>query len=440
MASISKRGNTYRITVSNGRAADGTQIRETATFVPDPTKTEHQNKKALEKFAYEFEERVKNGKYLKGEKMTYKEYSSIWMEEYVSKQLSVTTYERYESAFNRTINPAIGHLKLAQITPLHLQHLYRDMDEKGYEQNGKHKKYSNNTIKRIHQIVSSSLNTAVQWQLIESNPCSRVKPPKVEKTQMIKNFTAEQTEAFFEFLEEPYTVVHGGRKKKNGSPGKVYTEERTVPLKYKVLFYITLFAGFRRGELVALTWEDVDFKNNTIDISKASARTRQEIITKEPKSVTSNRLVTLPVEVMEMLQVWKGEQNAYRLSVGSYWEGGSYVFTQDDGRQLDISTPNKVFKKIIRRYNKNHEDQLPDITLHGLRHTNATLMIANHINMKTVSSRLGHSEIGTTMNIYAHALRSADQQTADTLDSLFFHKRPGDTGASEEPAGQKSIL
>ena len=139
MASISKRGKTYRITVSNGRAADGTQIRETATFVPDPTKTEHQNKKALEKFAYEFEERVRNGKYLKGEKMTYKEYSSIWRKEYVSKQLSVTTYERYEGAFKRTINPAIGHLKLAQITPLHLQYLYRDMGEKGYEQNGKHK-------------------------------------------------------------------------------------------------------------------------------------------------------------------------------------------------------------------------------------------------------------------------------------------------------------
>ena len=255
---------------------------------------------------------------------------------------------------------------------------------------------------------------------------------------MIKNFTTEQTETFFDFLEEPYTVAHGGRKKKDGSPSKVYTEELTVSLKYKVLFYITLFAGFRRGELVALTWEDVDFKNNTIDISKASARTRQGIITKEPKSVTSNRLVTLPVEVMEMLQTWKDEQDAYRISVGSYWHGGNYVFTQDDGRQLDISTPNKVFKKILRRYNKSHEDKLPDITLHGLRHTNATLMIANHINMKTVSSRLGHSEIGTTMNIYAHALRSADQQTADMLGSLFFHKRPGDTGASENPSGKQA--
>ena len=430
MASITKRGNTYRITVCNGRKADGTQIRATATFVPDPAKTEHQNQKALDRFVYEFEERVRNGKYLKGEKMTYKEFSSMWMEEHVRRQLSPTTYERNEIALRTIIVPAIGHLKLAQITPLHLQTLYRDMSEKGYEKHGKHKEYSNNTIKRVHQVISSSLNSAVLWQLIESNPCTRVKPPKVERSRKIRYFTLEQTEAFFGQLEQPYTVAHGGRRRRDGSESQKHYDTKTVPTKYKVLFYVTLFAGFRRGELVALTWEDVDFRNNTIDISKACARTKGGMITKTPKSYTSNRLVTLPSEVMEMLRTWKTEQEAYSISLGSYWKEEGYVFTQDDGRQLDISTPNKVFKKIIRRYNETHEDQLPEITLHGLRHTNATLMIANKVNMKTVSSRLGHSEIGTTMNIYAHALRSADQETADTLGALFF-KHPGDTGESD---------
>ena len=217
MASITKRGNTYRITVCNGRKADGTQIRATATFVPDPAKTEHQNQKALDRFVYEFEERVRNGKYLKGEKMTYKEFSSMWMEEHVRRQLSPTTYERNEIALRTIIVPAIGHLKLAQITPLHLQTLYRDMSEKGYEKHGKHKEYSNNTIKRVHQVISSSLNSAVLWQLIESNPCTRVKPPKVERSRKIRYFTLEQTEAFFGQLEQPYTVAHGGRRRRDGS-------------------------------------------------------------------------------------------------------------------------------------------------------------------------------------------------------------------------------
>ena len=421
MATVTKRGKTYQVTVSNGRRSDGSQIRETTTFVPDPTKTEKQNQKALEKFVFEFEERVRSGKYLKGEKISYLEYSAIWMEEYVRKQLSPTTYERNETALKKTIIPAIGHLKLTEITPLHLQRLYREMSEKGYVQNGKHKTYSNNTIKRIHQVISSSLNTAVQWQLMDSNPCSRIKPPKVEKSGKIKCFTLQQTEAFFSYLEQPYTVSHGGRRKKDGSNSRRHVDVKNIASKYKVLFYVTLCAGFRRGELIALTWDDIDYENNTIDISKAAARTKQGIIIKQPKSATSNRLVTLPVQVMDLLKQWQLEQESYRLSVGSYWQEGNYVFTQDNGEKLDVSTPNKVFKRIIRRYNREHKDDpLPEITLHGLRHTNATLMIANNINMKTVSSRLGHSEIGTTMDIYAHALRSADQQTAETLGSLLF--------------------
>lgn len=132
MASVRKRGNSYQITVSNGRNIYGKQLIETATFVPDPNRTERQNQKALEKFVFEFE-------------------------------------------------------------------------EKGFTKNGVHKNYKPNTLKRIHQIISSSLNTAVQWQLIESNPCCRVKPPKVVKNPAaLKHFTLEQAQVFLDFLDEPY--------------------------------------------------------------------------------------------------------------------------------------------------------------------------------------------------------------------------------------------
>ena len=86
---------------------------------------------------------------------------------------------------------------------------------------------------------------------------------------------------------------------------------------------------------------------------------------------------------------------------------------------MDISTPNKVFKKVIRIYNETHEDKLPEITLHGLRHTSATLLIAQNVDVKTVSSRLGHSETSTTMDIYAHALQKQDELAAESLGELF---------------------
>lgn len=422
MASIRKRGKSYQITVSNGRDIHDKQILETATWTPDPNKTEKQNQKALERFAMDFEDKVKSGKYLKGEKMTYQEYSALWLSEYAEKQMERTSIERCESSLNNIILPAIGHLKLSEIQPLHLTRLYSELSENGYIQNGKHKPYSARTIKRIHQIISSSLNTAVYWQLIESSPCQRVKPPKVEKQIDVKHFTLEQTQAFLNQLDTPYTVAHWGRTKKDGSESKKHYEEKEFPLQFKVLFHLAIFGGFRRGELVALTWEDIDFLNHTVTVNKTSARTKEGIITKAPKTFSSNRTVTLPANTINLIRKYKAEQQRYRLSLGTYWKGGNHLFIQDDGKQMDISTPNKVFKKVIHIYNETHEDKLPEITLHGLRHTSATLLIAQNVDVKTVSNRLGHSETSTTMDIYAHALQKQDELAAESLGELFTDK------------------
>ena len=419
MASIRKRGKSYQVTVSNGRDIHDKQILETATWTPDPSRTEKQNQKALERFAMDFEDKVKSGRYLKGEKMTYKEYAALWLSEYAEKQMERSSIERCESSLDGIILPAIGHLRLPEIQPLHLTKLYSSLAENGYTQNGEQKPYSARTIKRIHQIISSSLNTAVYWLLIESNPCQRVKPPKVEKQADVKHFTLEQAKAFFGQLETPYTVAHWGRTKKDGSESKKHYEEKEIPLQFKVLFHLAVFGGFRRGELIALTWDDIDFQNHTVTVSKASASTKGGIITKSPKTFSSNRTVTLPASTMGLIHRHKEEQQQYRLSLGTYWKGGNYLFIQDDGRQMDISTPNKVFKKVIRIYNRTHVDKLPEITLHGLRHTSATLLIAQNVDIKTVSSRLGHSETSTTMDIYAHALKKQDELAAESLGELF---------------------
>lgn len=376
MASIRKRGKSYQITVSNGRDIHDKQILETATWTPDPNKTEKQNQKALERFAIDFEDKVKSGKYLKGEKMTYQEYSALWLSEYAEKQMERTSIERCENSLNNIILPAIGHLRLSEIQPLHLTKLYSELVEHGYTQNGKQKPYSARTIKRIHQIISSSLNTAVYWQLIESNPCQRVKPPKVEKQADVKHFTLEQTQAFLNQLDTPYTVAHWGRTKKDGSESKKHYETKEIPLQFKALFHLAIFGGFRRGELIALTWDDIDFQSHTVTVTKASARTKDGIITKAPKTFSSNRTVTLPAHTINLIRKYKAEQQRYRLSLGTYWKGSNYLFIQDDGKQMDISTPNKVFKKVIRIYNETHEDKLPKITLHGLRHSHASLLIS----------------------------------------------------------------
>ncbi|MCD7716102.1 MAG: site-specific integrase [Lachnospiraceae bacterium] len=418
MASIKKRGNSYRVIVSNGRDAQGKQIIETTTFVPDPKRTERQNQKALQEFAIDFERKVKSGNVLSGEKMTYSEYIEKWMKDYAQVQMKPTSVERCETSLNNQILPALGHLKVANIKPLHIQDLYTNLQNEGYIREGKHYSYSANTIKRIHQIISSSLSTAVLWGIIDSNPASRVRPPRVEKQDDVKHFTPEQMDIFLEFLDKPYMVTYRGRAKKDGSPSNEHSEFHTVPLQHKALFYLAIYGGFRRGELIALTWDDIDFDKHTVRITKTAARTKEGTITETPKSFAGYRTISVSAEAFAVLQEHKIEQQRHQSSVGSYWQGGNYVFTQNNGRQMDIGTPNKVFQKTIRRYNETPDgmiEPLPVITLHGLRHTSATILIAEGVDPKTVQNRLGHSEISTTMDIYSHALKKQDEAAADAI-------------------------
>ena len=113
------------------------------------------------------------------------------------------------------------------------------------------------------------------------------------------------------------------------------------------------------------------------------------------------------------------------MAIGSQWIGENHIFIQWNGKQMHPDTPYKTFKRIIKRYNetvKNESDKLPDIPLHGLRHTSATLLISQNVDVRTVSGRLGHAQTSTTMDIYSHALKEMDEKAADALDQLLNKK------------------
>lgn len=415
MASIRKRGKSYQITVHVGRDSAGKQMIETTTFTPDPNKTAKQNEKALQKFALDFEEKVKSGKLFAGDKMTYKEYLDIWKKEYVEKQLEETTIEFQDYLLEDLIIPALGHYKLSELKPLHIQKFY-DALLAGEQITPKVKKaYNPSSIRRIHNVIRSSLSIAVHWQLLDDNPCRRVKPPKVKKSSDIKHFTLEEAQTFLQYIKEPYSVSHGGR----GEYGKTSTDTRTESLQIITLFNLALYGGFRRGELLALTWDDIDFKHKTVTINKSLARTKKGFLVKSTKNTSSDRVVALPSECITLLQKLNLEQKERRLMLGSAWDDQNIVFTQNMGGYMDTNTPTHSIKRIIKRYNESHEVQLPLISFHGLRHTSATLLISQNNDIKTVSARLGHSDVSTTLNIYSHALKERDEKAADSLSILF---------------------
>ena len=130
--------------------------------------------------------------------------------------------------------------------------------------------------------------------------------------------------------------------------------------------------------------------------------------------------MTIPHFLTERLQALKEQREDFIVQVGDYWQGNQWVFIQENGRMMNYSTPYQAFHDVIVRYNKGKppQEQLPQIPFHGLRHTSATLLIANHQDLKTVSKRLGHAQTSTTMNIYAHALQQGDRQAANALETM----------------------
>ena len=198
-------------------------------------------------------------------------------------------------------------------------------------------------------------------------------------------------------------------------------------MQYIVFFYVALFGGLRRGENITLTWEDIDFDANTISINKATGKGVTGQYIKETKTRNSNRVVTVPNEVIRLLKRLKFEQNKQRIAMGEDWietldeDGNPYhfVYTQADGQQMYIDTPSQRFTKLIKDYNKTverEEDKLPQISLHGLRHTMATLLIAEGMEISTASGRLGHADISTTLDIYTHLLKERDKTASKTLE------------------------
>ncbi len=435
MATIRKRGESYQIIVSNGYDFHGKQIVERTTWKPEAGMTERQKEKALNAFAVNFEEKVKNGKYLPGEKMTVQAFSEKWMTDYVNVNLSVHTREKYQSDLDQIVLPAIGHLKMSRVTPLQLTDLYNRLVSEGGRRDGKPGGLKASSVRRIHSMLSSLFETAEKWMIIESNPCRKATLPKEKKTQELQYFTPEQTKIFLDALDEdyPYTVESSERTSPKGNPYTVsgYTRTRRWELKYKVYFYVAVYGGLRRGEELALRWNDIDYRNQTIRIDESAGPTREGVLVKEPKTPSSIRTISMPESVMKLIKQYREDWLQLRLALGSKWEGSDFIFIGEVGKIMTPSSPYQVMKKIIRGHNKNIRNDgtlsqsekdrltLPEIPLHGLRHTCATALLAEGVDPVTVAHRLGHADSGVTLSVYAHYLEKQDQAASESLEKAF---------------------
>lgn len=424
MARIEKRKDSYRITVSCGYDIHGKQVRETTTYKPKAT-TPKAIEKEVNQYAMEYEKRVKEGKLFEGEKTTFYEVTMQWKKNYAIPNLSKGNVENQMYYLNKWVFDSIGNMNISSIKAIHLQNIFDDMNSKGY---------APRTIKLVSSSISSVMNYAYRLEIIESNPLKRCKLPSIKSDNDLHYFTLEQAQQFLKALDIKYPVTMKEHESINRITKKTqhissYTQYVGIPFQYKVLFSLAIYGGFRKGEILALTWNDIDFEHNTIYIRHNTAHSRDGQYIKEPKTETSKREIVLPKQCFDLLKEWYEQEKNLANELGTQWQGkhgkafkSSFIFIQSNGKQMYLTTPNHKFKEIISNYNKLVDDEtkkLPNIRFHDLRHTSATLLLSENVDIETVSHRLGHSKTSVTLDIYGHALKEKDESASNKLEELF---------------------
>lgn len=309
---------------------------------------------------------------------TVAEWLRLWYDLYAEPNVRPTTAASYRRSIELHVIPRIGDIKLNRLTSREIQKLYKDLLENGRlreVQKEKNPGLSNSTVRGIHMMLYNALDRAVKERLILRNPTEDCIIPKLEKKEM-KILHPEDIKAYLTAAER----------------------RGVLPM-----FYLELVSGVRKGELVALLWDDLDMERRTISVSKqALSRPGGEIVVNRPKTENSIRAVSIPQEAVDLLveEHKKHPDNPYMFP--SPKTGGMYY-------------PDSVVnlhKKLLQDAGLEH------IRFHDLRHTFATMALQNGVDVKTVSSMLGHYDAGFTLRTYTHATRQMQEQAAEKMGSF----------------------
>lgn len=382
MANITKRGDSYTIRVCCGRDVNKKQIFQSMTYKPDKNLTGKRLEKELQKQAALFEEKVKSGKVGNGGNIRLVDFVPQYLEN-VSNSLAVTTVDEYKRVLKTTIVPSLGHLKLKDIRPTHIQKFINNLTSGEYRLDGKNKGYAPASVKRYYAVLSSVISNAYQLGMISENPCDsgKIKLPRIEQETQI--YDEEKLSQMLSCLDDE-------------------------PFMWQLYVHLAVNTGCRRSELSALRWSSIDFENGQIMVSKSLYKLKGQPTAEKDTKTHQTRPVSIPDYCIQLLKAYQSEQAKQRLRLGTAWEGSDFIFTQWNGLPICPTTPTGWWSDFLKKHD------LPHIKLHALRHTSATLQLNSGTDIKTVSSRLGHREISTT-NRYVHSVTSAERVAADKL-------------------------
>lgn len=366
--SITKRKDgRWQGAVTTGRNEDGSQRRR---YVYGKTRSEVSEK------INELLHSINTGSYLdKRDNPTVKEWLYIWLHTYKKNNIKAKTFDQYEGIIRVHLAPTIGEYKLLELKEDKLQQLYNKLYDEGM---------SARTIQLINVVLHSALKKAMKLGFLLRNVCENVELPKQIKKER-RVLSPEEQKILLKELKK--------------------TEEGEI-------YIFALFTGMRRGEVLALTWDDVDMENCIIKVTKGLSRVKTyvntgdktKLVVSEPKTETSKRIIPIVDCLIPLLKKQKEK---------SYGNEMNLVFPSDAGGYIDSGNYNRKFYKVIKRAG------LPKANPHSLRHSFATRALEAGIDLKTTQELLGHSSIDVTANLYTHALMEHKKKEIQKLKTVF---------------------
>ena len=304
---------------------------------------------------------------------TVRAFLTEWLETTAKPRLRPRTLTGYQQHIETHVIPALGTLRLHALSPQQVQAMLAGLQLKGL---------SASTIRGVRAVLRAALGDAVRWGVVARNAAALAYGPRVQRPQ----FTVLSTEQARSFLE----VIEGDR--------------------LEAFFTVAVASGLRLGELLGLRWKDVDLAGGTLTVRQALQRIGKQLQFVEPKSERSRRRVSLPKFAVQALKRHQENQRTERPIAGTRWIDSGLVFTSTIGTPADERNVRRSFKSLLT------SAELPDMRLHDLRHTTATLLLAQGVHPRVVMETLGHSQVSLTLDTYSHVLPSLQAEAATRLD------------------------
>jgi len=374
------KGTYYKATLTMGYDEYGKPIR---------LSTGSYSKKEVIQWLQEMATKKNSNSFSKNTKITLSEWFYTWLYTFQINELKPSTFERYDGLYRNYIKDTdIGNKPLSKLTGIQLQHYYNSLFALGT---------SVDTIANINNRIKTSLNQAIKLDYISKNPCLAVKLPRKDHNpdKLVNAFTPAEQQTFLKVNE-----FH----------------------RYSALFCLAFGGGLRLGEILALTWSNVNFSKNTITVRAtvsqrtqidASGQRTWKFIVTAPKTVSSYRTIPIPINVMNKLKQHQFKQNLEKQEMGDLYEDNDLVFATNIGGYISTRNFTRSYERAIKKAD------IPYKSFHATRHTYATRLFELGVPSKTVQTLLGHSKVSTTMDIYTHVIPEKQYEGIDKINHLF---------------------